>query len=71
MVMTKEQAERETLRQWKLLPIRQRMTFAAAQAFATTLESALEFRTMGNKQRVIASWIIRDLDRTEQAGKLV
>lgn len=63
MVMTKEQAERETLRLWKLLPIRQRLTFDAARAFAATMEADLEFRTMGNRQTVIASWIILDLDQ--------
>ena len=62
--MTKDEAEREALRRWRKLPIRDRQEFDQAVGFADTIEQELDFRTMANPRKLIAAWLIRDIVRT-------
>lgn len=59
--MTKDEAHREVLRQWRQLPVQDRRTFEQATAFAAAVTPAIEFETMGSRQRMIAAWLQRDL----------
>ena len=64
--MTKEEAEREAIRRWRTLPIMQRQEFEQAHGFAAQVEAEFDFRTMGNKRKVIAAWLVRDIVKTQQ-----
>jgi hypothetical protein len=59
--LTKDEAHREVLRQWRQLPVQDRRTFEQAVAFAAVVTPAIEFETMGSRQRMIAAWLQRDL----------
>ena len=60
--MTKDEAKVEALRRWRALPEAERRTHDQAQVFAAGLAEELDFRTMGNERKVIAAWLVRDLD---------
>jgi len=59
--ISKNDAREEVLRLWRALPVPDRQSFAQAQAFAIQLDPVIEFRTMGNKLKVITAWLDRDL----------
>lgn len=63
--MTKDEAEREVIRRWRALSVMERRTFAQAVEFAKSLANVIEFHTTGNIGKVMAAWLIRDV---EQAG---
>lgn len=65
--MTKDQARLEAIRLWRSLPVMERQTHQQAEAFARTLSGLLDFRTMGDLQRVLLAWLIRDLEQGEMA----
>ena len=65
--MTKDEARIEALRRWRALPQEERRTHAQAEIFAAALAEQLGFRTMGNERRVIAAWLIRDMDGLAEA----
>jgi len=69
--LTKDEAYKETIRRWRELPIMERQSYAQAQVFAAGLAEQLDFRTMGNERKVIAAWLIRDINRTHEAGEKV
>lgn len=60
--MTKDEARQEALRRWRDLPEDERRTEDQAQVFAAGLAEELDFRTMGNERKVIAAWLVRDLE---------
>ncbi|HWA19951.1 MAG TPA: hypothetical protein VG757_13235 [Devosia sp.] len=69
--MTKDEAEREAIRRWRKLPVMERQEFEQAFGFAAQVEREFDFRTMGNKTKVIAAWLIRDIVKTREiAGEL-
>ena len=63
--MTKDEAQREAMRRWRELPIMNRQTQKQATQFAEVLAAALDFHTMGNKQRIIQAWLVRDIEERE------
>ena len=69
--MTKEEAHKEVLRRWRALPIMERQTLAHAMAFGPAVATQLNFRTMGNIERVATAWLIRDLQATAVAVERV
>lgn len=60
--MTKDEAQAEALRRWHDLPDDERQTPMHAQVLAAALAEELDFRTMGNSRKVIAAWILRDME---------
>ena len=60
--MTKDEARQESLRRWRALPEEERATIDQAQVFAAGLAEELDFRTMGNERKVIAAWLVRDIE---------
>ena len=67
--MTKEEAQREALARWRKLPVMERQDFEQAFGFAAMVEREFDFRTMGNKRKVIAAWLIRDIVKTQTAAE--
>ncbi len=67
--LTKDEAFHEALRRWHGLPEQERQTITQAQVFAASLAEELEFRTMGNKRKVIEAWLVRDLEQLKQAAE--
>ena len=61
--MTKDEAEREVLARWKALPDTQRKTFKQAQEFAEIFAASVDFRTMGDKTKLVTAWLVREIDR--------
>jgi hypothetical protein len=70
-IVTKDEAQRELLRQWRALPVMKRQTNAQALEFAKSVGSSFEFETLGNRQRVIESWLYRDLLNRDLALRVV
>jgi hypothetical protein len=66
VLMTKDEAEREAIRRWRKLPVMDRQEFEQAFGFAALVEKEIDFRTMGNKIKVIAAWLIRDIIKTRE-----
>ncbi|MEQ1768349.1 MAG: hypothetical protein ABL879_00770 [Devosia sp.] len=66
--MDKVDAQREVLRRWQALPASGRQTFEQATGFAEAQANLLDFRTMGEKTKVITAWLIREIEREKQAG---
>jgi hypothetical protein len=62
--MTKNEARDEVLRRWHALPAEDRHTYQHAQVFAAAFAEDLDFRTMGNARKVIAAWLVQDLEAT-------
>ena len=67
MQLSRQDAEREVIRRWYLLPPFQRQTYEDAEAYAARLVQELDFYTVTSRQRLIAAWMIRDLQRTREA----
>lgn len=63
--MTKDEAQQVALRRWHELPPAERKTPEQAQVFAASLADDLDFRTMGNERKVIAAWLVRDIEAGE------
>jgi hypothetical protein len=60
--LTKEEAQAEALRRWHELPEAERNSHEKAQVFAAGLAEELDFRTMGNERKVIAAWLVLELE---------
>ena len=60
--MTKDEAKAEAIRRWHDLPDDERQTPMHAQVLAAALAEELDFRTMANSRKIIAAWIIRDME---------
>ena len=67
--MTKDEAEREALARWHQLPAAERQDFKQAFAFAERVEREFDFRTMADKRKMIAYWLILDIVRTSTADE--
>ena len=59
--VTKDEAQAEALRRWHDLPDDERQTPMHAQVLAAALAEELDFRTMANSRKIIAAWILRDM----------
>jgi hypothetical protein len=64
MQFNREDAEREAIRRWSMLPAHSRQTCEDAEAYAARLVVELEFYSVTGRQRLIAAWLIRELFRT-------
>ena len=71
MRFNREDAEREAIRRWSMLPAQSRQTCEDAEAYAARLVHDLEFYTVTSRQRLIAAWLIRELFRTEAEERLL
>jgi hypothetical protein len=60
--LTKDEAHREAIRRWHQLPNDERQTPLHAQVLAAGLVEELDFRTMGNRRRIIEAWLVEDID---------
>lgn len=65
--MTKEEAETEALKRWHELPV-SNQTVDNATEFAKVLLPVLTFETLGHREKVIAAWLLRDVDRRNAPG---
>ena len=59
--MTKDEAHKHVVKLWRALPPLERQTLDQATAFAGLIDAGVDFHTMGNKTRVIAAWLQRDV----------
>jgi hypothetical protein len=66
--LTKDEAHSEAIRRWRELPVADRQTIENANVFAASLADELDFRTMGNERKVIAAWLIHDIEKIKQAS---
>jgi hypothetical protein len=69
--MTKDEAQREAIRCWQELPLANQQLENAPE-FARLLMPRLPFDTMGNRERLIAAWLIQDVEireRRRDAGR--
>ena len=64
-LLTKDEAQQEAVRRWHELPPTERQTHVQAQVFAASLADDLDFRTMGNERKVIAAWLVREIEQTD------
>ena len=60
-MIIKDDARKQVLRMWHDLPVAQRQTFSQAEAFAIAIGPSLDFRTMGDKLKVVTAWVQRDM----------
>ena len=60
--LSKDDAHREAIRRWHQLPENERQTPLHAQVMAAGLAEELDFRTMGNRRRIIEAWLMEDID---------
>ena len=67
--MTKDQAQAEAIRRWRELPISNQTTDMAME-FAKVLYAALEFETLGDRQKIITAWLIRDVQTRQQSAQV-
>jgi hypothetical protein len=65
----KTAAEKEALRLWRALPLQQRLHFKQAIAFAAMIGPMLEFETLGDHDKIVQGWLVRDLMRAEELAK--
>lgn len=59
-MLSKDEAEREAIRRFRLLPAHQRQQYEDCEAYALRLEHELDFPSFMTKRRLIAAWLIRD-----------
>lgn len=71
MTLSRQDAERESIRRWLQLPPHNRRTCEDAEAYAARLAVDLDFFTVTSRQRLIAAWLIRELFRTEAENRLL
>ena len=69
--MDKSAAQKEALRLWRALPLLERQNHRQAVAFAARIAHGLEFDTLGDHDKVVEGWLVRDLLQTEEALRLV
>ena len=59
--MTKDEARQIAIRQWRELPLENQVIENAVE-FAKLIAPALEFETLGHREKIIAAWLIRDVE---------
>ena len=69
LALTKDQAQAEAIRRWRELPISNQTTDMAME-FAKVLFAALEFETLGDRQKIITAWLIRDVQTRQQSAQV-
>ena len=62
--MDKAAAEKEALSLWRELPKQNRSERAHAIAFAELIAKRLPFETLGDHDKIVAAWLLRDLERS-------
>ncbi len=67
-MMTKDEAEREAIRRFRMLPPHERQQYEDAEAYSRRLEMELDFPTVTNRQKLIAAWLIREMARARLRG---
>jgi len=67
--MTRDEAEREVIRRWRLLPDDLRLSYDAAEAYSCRLAEELDFYTVTSRQRLIGAWLIREVVRDRAAER--
>jgi hypothetical protein len=68
--MRKDEAHREAIRRWRMLPPDMRKTFEDAENYAKWLDIALEFDSFTDKRKLIEAWLIRDLSLNGVAARI-
>lgn len=58
--MDKGDAQKEALRLWHALPMQDRNHHKKAVAFAATIAPQLPFETLGDHDKVVEGWLVRD-----------
>ena len=71
MKFSREDAEREAIRRWSMLPANSRQTCDDAEAYAARLVVDLEFYTVTSRQRLIGAWLIRELFRSQAKERVL
>ena len=66
--MDKSAAQAEALRQWRALPVRERLNHRQAAAFAVKIAPTLPFETLGDHDKIVQGWLVRDLLQAEERG---
>jgi hypothetical protein len=61
--MTKEEAERETLKAWRALPVQKRQNLDDATEFAKLIAPGVPFDTLGSHDRIVEAWLHRDVQK--------
>ena len=61
--MTKDEARREAIRRWLDLPLEQRQDYDDAEVYAAQIAHELDFPTITNRTRMVALWLIIEIDR--------
>ena len=69
--MDKTAAQKEALRLWRALPLMSRHNHRQAIAFAASIAPSLVFETLGDHDKVVEGWLVRDLLQTEVAVRIV
>jgi hypothetical protein len=69
--MDKSAAQQEALRLWRALPLLERQNHRQAVAFAAKIAPTLQFETLGDHDKVVEGWLVRDLLQTEDALRVV
>ena len=64
--MTKQEAEQEVIRRWYLLPEHQRESYEQAESYALRLDEEMDFRTVTERRRLIAAWLIREVSHAKR-----
>jgi hypothetical protein len=67
--LTKDQAQLEAIRRWRELPTSNQTTDVAIE-FAKVLFPALEFETLGDRQKIITAWLIRDVQTQQKSAEV-
>jgi hypothetical protein len=67
--LEKSAAQKEALRLWRALPLMSRQNHRQAVAFAASIAPTLVFETLGDHDKVVEGWLVRDLLQTEAAVK--
>jgi hypothetical protein len=65
--VNKQEAEVEALRLWHALPPENRSDIVHALAFAQLIAKTLPFDTLGQHDKIVQAWLVRDLQRTSVA----
>ncbi len=61
--MTKDEARREAIRRWLELPPERREAYDDAEVYAAQIAPDLDFPTITNRTRMVALWLILEVDR--------
>ena len=67
MRLSKDEAEREAIRRWYQLPPHEWLTYEDAEAYSWRLAEDLDVRTITDRRKLIAAWLIRELVRAKDA----